>query len=774
MAERGDAALRSRVGRGDRLALAALAALTLVKYFGVAIGRAVFAVGDHSYVNIPLRAAARAAVQQGDLPLWSKALACGTPLLAQGEASVFYPGNLLTYLPVDLLRAYGWTVLVHHVLLGWSTHALLRLSGARARTAAVLSALVMLAPYVLYNLPTSNFFQSFWLAPATLACWEVARRGRPVLGGTLAAACVGLNLLLGRPELVAYTWTALGVVALAQLLASADRRAALRTTVLFGALGVAGGVGLGAVQLLPTVEFIPASTRTLEGEGDLRAHGAWLTPRRSYSAVLFPCFPRDAADYNFYGTGNAYLGIVPVTLALAAGLGSVRKRWRQDLPHALAAVACLVLAFGPNAAVSSAVTALPPFSQFRYPGRALVVVFFFVAVLAARAWDRWEDGESPPRWLLAAVGAVLAAAGVLFALDSADYVRPLVPAGQSLLQLGLLVAGGVAAARGVAGGRSFGVLAACAVQALPMVVGYGNFARPRAEVLSALALLDPIAAAPEGLRRTLVPNVRVLPVSGEGDREHAHAAWSRLNAPVLGNGPMMAGADVVNEFTAFGWGRWRRFVVATLRRHVTGEAPLPPERAVVEFVGLNWLIVPVGERVLGSDWIPAGPPPSGAAYRPWRRATPAPVVSLVHRSELVPDLTIDELVARVRRRPPGHDSVVLEDASAPVLRGRGAPGDEVTALPAGERAFRHRVRVVSEAYLVVRDNDGPGWRATLDGTPVPHYRADGLFKAVLVPPGEHVVELVYRPRSFVLGAAVTAVSLVALAAAAIVAWRGRR
>ena len=74
-----------------------------------------------------------------------------------------------------------------------------------------------------------------------------------------------------------------------------------------------------------------------------------------------------------------------------------------------------------------------------------------------------------------------------------------------------------------------------------------------------------------------------------------------------------------------------------------------------------------------------------------------------------------------------------------------------------------RVRLDVEAeragYVVLADAFDPGWRATLDGAAVPLLRANVAFRAVAVPPGRHVVEIVYRPRAVTLGLALTLLTL---------------
>jgi hypothetical protein len=75
---------------GDAVALALLALVPLLKFLTVTVGAGVFAGGDHAWINLPMKAVTRSAFEQGAIPLWNKALSCGTPHLAQGEAGVFY------------------------------------------------------------------------------------------------------------------------------------------------------------------------------------------------------------------------------------------------------------------------------------------------------------------------------------------------------------------------------------------------------------------------------------------------------------------------------------------------------------------------------------------------------------------------------------------------------------------------------------------------------------------------------------------------------------
>jgi hypothetical protein len=74
-------------------------------------------------------------------------------------------------------------------------------------------------------------------------------------------------------------------------------------------------------------------------------------------------------------------------------------------------------------------------------------------------------------------------------------------------------------------------------------------------------------------------------------------------------------------------------------------------------------------------------------------------------------------------------------------------------------------------YVVLVDAYDPGWRAWVDGRETDLLRANVAFRAVAVGAGRHSVELRYRPRALGVGLALTALSVLALAAGGAAARR---
>lgn len=67
-----------------------------------------------------------------------------------------------------------------------------------------------------------------------------------------------------------------------------------------------------------------------------------------------------------------------------------------------------------------------------------------------------------------------------------------------------------------------------------------------------------------------------------------------------------------------------------------------------------------------------------------------------------------------------------------------------------------RAGLPADGYLALLDSYDPSWHVNVDGAPAPLMRANGLFRAVHLRAGTHVVTFSYRPPTFYLGAALTA------------------
>jgi hypothetical protein len=158
----------------------------------------------------------------------------------------------------------------------------------------------------------------------------------------------------------------------------------------------------------------------------------------------------------------------------------------------------------------------------------------------------------------------------------------------------------------------------------------------------------------------------------------------------------------------------------------------------------------------------------GDAVRVFAVPAPQPRAFLVGRTRIADG----EAAFRALLDPAFEPSVEAVVASGPPLADATPLEGSVRWLD--RRADRQRLETTSArpALLVLADAYDPGWRASVDGSRSTLLRANVAFRAVAVPQGRHVVELVYRPRAVVLGLGVSLSALVT-AAALFVASRRR-
>jgi hypothetical protein len=193
----------------------------------------------------------------------------------------------------------------------------------------------------------------------------------------------------------------------------------------------------------------------------------------------------------------------------------------------------------------------------------------------------------------------------------------------------------------------------------------------------------------------------------------------------------------------------------------------------------NLEIEPVPERFkyLGTcetsgSPIPTLAPKENGVFYVYEVAEPTPIAFLAGnvlvqpRSKTLVDAFTDSLP------PKSADPVVLDNGDtwlnpAPLNPADGAAVARETydRLDLDVRSSRDQYVVVSYAYR-------RGWKAALDGTPVPVWRANGGMMAVKVPAGEHKLALRFYDEKMRTGLAVTLLPLVLMTAA--LGWRRAR
>jgi hypothetical protein len=769
------------------LAWGALLAAWALFFAGVLAGGEVLFFRDVSLNHQPVREYVTAVLRSGGFPLWNPYLSGGMPLAANPNYLVLHPISLLFFV-LPFSAAFAASILLQVLLAGagmllWGREEKLR------DEAALAGAFVYAFSGGMASLGSLQNLLSSW-AWVPLALFASARyRNRGGRGALLAfGLCLSVPIFAGDPLAFATAVFAAGVLGLGPAAGEGTRR------LLRGLLaGAVVAIGLAAIQILPARELIAQSSR-VEGIPYPDA-SLWAIPPARLAETAIPRIygdPTALRPESYWGGMvfekgypfllSVYLGPVGWVLALAA-LG----RGRDPRPPILwggAALAAIV-ALGSAGGIYPILYRFAPLvSTLRYPSRFLLPAFLMVSCLAALGADallreREEGGAARGFWIALAASVLLVVAPLPLVLSAelqrgfllrgiglpgslgSEVLRSIgVSVGRECLRT-VMIAGGVLlillAARRARAGTPFPLLLA-AVLATDLVeanrgvnpTAPGSFYRIRPP------LLDLPRAGAQGYRVYVEPRPPGFAVLARTDSCVWGYEWDQISlrvaVPIRHRVPMAydRSTDLLSPR-----------IVNDLSRELHDLDP-PRVRRLCELASVGTLMT---YRVLDDPGILSAGEIAGRTSVPlrfYRTAHPLPRAYLVGAARPAPGPALLDLTDS------GFDprrEIYLEGIDSPT----GLPGPAGVATIERDEPERVVVRAVADSpgWLVLTDNHYPGWNARVDGVPATILRANHLFRAVRLEPGEHRVEFRYRPVPLRVGALISGATL-----AGCLAWIG--
>jgi hypothetical protein len=744
----------------------------------------------------PRRYLAHENLMSGNLPLWNPHSAGGMPLLADFQSAVYYPPNLVLNLG-DPLRAMGWAVFLHVVLAGLGTFAFLRYRGMSA-AASVFGALAfMFNGFIVTRVGHPTMIQAAaWLPWLLLAVDGIVLSGRRWWFVGLAAA-VALSVLSGFPQITVHCFAAALLYLLYRFIVV---RPPVRTLI-WALVFAAAGVGLTALQIVPTVEFARQSGRLSEA----MSSGLWHTPGVSFLKVLIPQVTGSAVDGTnwialFKGPEAhpndiglvAYVGVLPLILGL---LMLPRIRSDSDVRF-FYGVAGLVVLGSMVRPVFSILYLFLPGAGAAQADRLAFLLSFCIAFLGARGFATVSEGSlrSERGRFAGSVGLVLAclaalsilavsaprvlsrvAAGLNPDLSTGVWVRAFSPRVRSFLSEDL--AGWVAYERS----QMLSPAILLVITAVLLVLWrWGRWNRPVRWIAVAITIVDlflfgrayytpqPMEDAHAGM-----PGIQFLQ---ENRSEPSRVVRAFSENVLSSNFNAVLGIDDAQGYNALMIDRYGKLFDLVERGTYAQNKKIDAPRHASSFASpvLDLLNVEyvLAEGSLGMSQELAGLAPfSGPELnRVYARDL------LVYRNEdVLPRAT---WLARARLHPSEADvtAAMVQPGYDPAraVRVEGDLGDVPWWVVSGGTEGQAR-QVTREPQRVVLDTSSerpgwlrwaeayyPGWRVEVDGAEVRSWRADLALRAVPVPAGKHRVELRMDPASTRAGFGLSLLSLVLL------------
>ena len=752
--------------------LATLAALWLLLFLPVLGGRATYVRGDAGRYTMFADFSRARFAGTGERTFWNPYVFLGLPTV--GSLADPRP----QWLPDPLLHAWDgltrtdagtplWLPLVAclggAVAMAWLARSLWS-CGPSAMTLA--GGLWLLAPGLLVPLAFGHDAQcvSAALIPLTLLAAHAVLRA-PVPRALLASA-LGLALALaaqvlgGHPQFVVYGALALVVFALERSLALGRAR---RLWAIAGAAAL--GAAMSAGFWLPALAFSAHAQRAEAGFA-AREAAIWSALPRDLLSLAWPRAVgwADAAYWGgLRGTDFSHvLGLLAVALAT---YGLLRRTSGQRAARLWGGVALagMLLSLGRNLpGLGALLQSLPVIGAFRTPVTWLTLTVLALSLLAARGLDGLLASGPRAWWPRVALGSLAAGALVLLARE------PVAEAWLAAARPAVLdrIARGLTSARSLerfSDAAPAAAMAAAADLGLQLLLAGGALGALVLAHRRGGARLMPVAGAGVALAALLPCALVVVPAlrAATGAREALRTQPAPPLARAAAADPRHRAAWLEREWSlsqrwslADDWVAWRAPQVAGLSGAVparwdqAARAGLFGERAFLRACAVRTVALPAGD--------------TDDTLATWSDALPrAYAVARVRGVQ-------DDAAAIAAMHEPAWDPAATAFTIA--TSDRDFPGSATLAIDwerddPGRMALR--LRAAAPAWLVIADQDFPGWSARLDGRPVAIERTDLLFRGLAIPAGEHRLALEHVPEGWRLARGLALAGWVAALALAV-------
>lgn len=713
----------------------------------VLLGHRSFFFRDYGVIGYPFVYFHREQFWSGNwFPLWNPLSNCGAPFLAQWGTMVLYPFNLI-YLLFPLPWSLGLFCLAHLFLGSVGMFLLARRWTGDSMAGTVAGMAYAFNGFTLSALVWPNYQVALAWLPFVILTVESAwqQGGRHIL---VAAVACSLMTLAGVPEVLLMSCFAL----LAWCLSDPSWNRQHTLTRLCRLVAVALLVlGLTAAQTLPFLDLLTHSQR---GAGF--ATSKWAMPAWGWAHFLVPlfhCFMTPQGTWfqegqEFVSSYYPGVGILFIAL-LALTVRRDRRTW------CLAALGLLgfLLALGETGLVLPLLRRVfPSLGVARYPVKALVLVTLSLPLLAAAGLNsRLANTLPTPKRFQVALfvwWGLLAIATLAVLVWARRHPFPYDQWGPTWKNgMGRLLALSIAATGLYGLGLNWkahqrnlicgALVVLCVVDGLvhwPHLIPTMPAANLQPQLAREALALSP---APQvGMSRVLISPAaeEKLLHSGVSDWEadflgKRRALWSNLNA--LEGIPKVNGSSTLQIREQ-----------AEVQKLIYGPPGTEPP-GLLDFLAVAHITKP-GTVV---EWT------NRPSALPWVTAGQTPQFG--DKEEVLRNMASAEFAPRA--------TVWLPKSNIPEPPAQAVAAAHARLLNASSETLRFLVETPAPAWAVVAQTYHPHWQATVDSQPTTLVRANHAFQAVVVPAGQHTVELRYVDGPFRLGGGITCCTLLVVA-----------
>ena len=331
--------------------------------------------------------------ETGEYPLWQPYIFSGMPAFSSLMFTkwIYFPNFIFSVFHKLGLPAL-WTMLLHYILAAMGAYVLLRHLKVDFLSAVLGGLAFMLTPFFVVMMSAGHGSQMMTAAYLPWLIYAVRRIFvEPDLKGLVILALVaGFQFQRGHVQIAYYGWMAAGWYVVIEAIFRAKQKEWANFPLSIGYLvaGLGLGIGLAAVQYLPSLSYTAYSIRGGSASGGLEYGYAtsWSFPPYEMLALLFSDWFGFGGQTYWGGKPftehSDYLGLTLIVLMVAAFFN--KEHFKEKIYLLSTILLALLVSFGSYWPYLYDILfkVLPFFNKFRVPSMILILLELMVALLA--------------------------------------------------------------------------------------------------------------------------------------------------------------------------------------------------------------------------------------------------------------------------------------------------------------------------------------------------------------------------------------------------------
>jgi hypothetical protein len=326
-------------------------------------------------------------LHQGFIPVWTDKVAGGFPLLAEGQEGIFYIVNLILFGLFPTPLAFNLGFIVSFFLCSIGTYLLLRKFGFSLITSISFSIAYAYSGFFVTHMSHYNLLEATSLLPWVLfSATTIFSNNR--FGIIFFAYIFSQQIFTGHMQMSLVTLLALFILTIIYFYNHLISLQQIFKLAFAGTIGVL----LASAQIIPTFELTSLSIRSkgvsfseiITFKYPINHLLTLVSPFVLGNPQLgtYPHF-RDNGGALFWET-SGYMGILPILFAITGIILPIKKLYKQI------AIVIVIFSFILMIGVQSPfyiILTIPPFSYFRFPSRFIADFCLGIIILASNTLE---------------------------------------------------------------------------------------------------------------------------------------------------------------------------------------------------------------------------------------------------------------------------------------------------------------------------------------------------------------------------------------------------